>query len=142
MITQHRPVVSIHFFSNIFSKSNVIEQVRKKMAHQPLVLALLSENRRLAALEAENSDLVKCLEEYQSAMEMIMHQYRCHVTKFAVSHQTMSKEIAESCFRAEKEKTSSELRLLSQINDMTSVMQEACAMDDKYYTDVVGLVTR
>ncbi|XP_054160213.1 FGFR1 oncogene partner 2 homolog [Oppia nitens] len=92
-----------------------------------IIVTIQRESKQLRKLETENRELKLALEDYQWVLELIMSKYRQH------TNQLIKLEKVETQCLNNQTNNSNEVitRLMNQICEMASVMNESILMDDK-----------
>ncbi|XP_052825213.1 FGFR1 oncogene partner 2 homolog isoform X1 [Octopus bimaculoides] len=116
-----------------------ITELNEIARHRPrstLVLEIAQENRQIRDLQHENQELRLCLEEHQSALELIMQKYREQVVQLIQSNQ-FEKSISRS-----SEQGTDNVQMIDKICEMAAVMQKAVAVDDTAVSKVQERLTQ
>ncbi|GAB6019431.1 FGFR1 oncoprotein partner 2 [Chamberlinius hualienensis] len=99
---------------------NELNDVARQRPRNALVQGIQQENRHIRELQQENKEIRAVLEEYQSALELIMSKYREHVIQLLAT-----KKANCPCEKGDKCQMQTE-----KIYEMAAVMAKAVAMDN------------
>ncbi|CAE1268179.1 Suppressor of IKBKE 1,FGFR1 oncogene partner 2 homolog,FGFR1 oncogene partner 2 [Acanthosepion pharaonis] len=116
-----------------------ITELNEIARHRPrstLVLEIAQENRQIRELQQENRELRLCLEEHQSALELIMQKYREQVMQL-IQGNKFEKTITRSA-----EQGTDYIQMIDKICEMAAVMQKAVSVDDAAVSKVQERLTQ
>ncbi|RNA15806.1 FGFR1 oncogene partner 2 [Brachionus plicatilis] len=119
-----KKVDAIQQLENEFINLNEKGNHRSKV---DVLSSIQKENKVIKLLQQENEELKESLKEHQSVLEFIMAKYREQMLKLVQLKR--EQELCESVFKSALSQTLQDK--ISQISEMTEVMQKSIEMDDK-----------
>ena len=103
-----------------------------------IIVTIQRESKQLRKLETENRDLKCAIEDYQFVLELIMSKYR-HQTNELIKLDKLEKE----CLNSETNNSNEVIeKLMNQICEMASVMNESIRADENSYLKEEELIAR
>ncbi|XP_013420722.1 FGFR1 oncogene partner 2 homolog [Lingula anatina] len=106
---------------------NDLNEVARHRPRSTLILGLAQENRQIRELQQENRELRISLDEYQTALELIMSKYREQVLKLVMARK-VDNNVDRAVNSAQNGKQLQEK--IDKICEMAAVMQESIKIDD------------
>lgn len=115
---------------------NHLNEAARQKPHTLFVANIQQESRHLRQLQKENRDLRMALDEYNSALEMIMSKYREQVTQVITSSRLNLPEVYN------RHQMETIQKMSEKIQEMGSVMSGAAKLDEDNDTKTAELISR